>query len=63
VDEREIDAELGGLTPGQRIRKCRVMAHQARNLAQGANGELRTGYERIAATWEMLAEEIDRGTK
>jgi len=61
MDDREMMAELAGLTPGQQIRSCRGYAQEARQLAKSAEGELRSCYERLAAGWERMAHAIEQG--
>jgi len=52
--------EWVGLPPEERARQCRLMAAQARSLAQSASSpELKRSYSNIAAEWDELAQEIN----
>lgn len=53
------------LSATERRYRCRLMATEARKLAQDASGALRADYETIADDWDQLAADIERdgGTK
>ena len=55
--------EWQGLTNEERIRRCRLWAHEARKLAEGATPDLREAYLRIASQWQTLGEDIERDAK
>jgi hypothetical protein len=48
------------LTPEERVRCCRAMAMQAREVAAGAPPKIAAGFLRIAEQWLELADRIDR---
>jgi hypothetical protein len=49
------------LTTRERVRRCRLMAAQARALAvNGGAPELIRSYLRIADDWERLADDVER---
>jgi len=51
-------------TPEGRARQCRLMAAQARCLAESASSsDLKASYSKIAEEWETLEEDIDRKLK
>ena len=52
--------EWNGLTPQQRASRCRLMAGEARALADGAAADLKLSYLKIADDWMQLADEIER---
>jgi hypothetical protein len=54
--------EWKDLTAEQRARRCRFMAHEAETLAGGAPPDLALAYQRIAADWLTLADEIERNS-
>ena len=53
--------EWKSLTPQQRASRCRLMAGEARALAQEAAPDVKLSYLKIADDWIQLANEIERG--
>jgi len=51
--------EWKSLTPQQRANRCRLMAGEARALAEDAAPHLKPSYLKIAEYWMRLADEID----
>ena len=47
------------LSSAERIHRCRVMAHEARKLAESAAPPLKKSYMSIAGEWEVLAADIE----
>ena len=56
-------AEWKSLPLEQRVARCRLMAHQARWLAQTANNPIRQCYLSIAEHWDSLASEMQQEAK
>jgi hypothetical protein len=52
--------EWESLSIEQRVRRCRLMAEEARLLAEGAPEKLKEEYRAIAADWLQLAIAIAR---
>jgi hypothetical protein len=52
--------EWKGLTPAERVQRCRLWAHEASDLAVSADRTLKRHYLDIAHQWENLAREIER---
>jgi hypothetical protein len=52
--------EWKSLTPQQRASRCRLMAGEARALADGAAPDVKIFYLKIADDWMGLADEIER---
>jgi hypothetical protein len=52
--------EWNSLTPQQRASRCRLMAGEARDLAEGAAAHLKLSFLKIANEWMELADEIER---
>jgi hypothetical protein len=50
------------LSPVERTRRCRLMAEEARVLAQGAPLKMKGGYLMLAKNWLQLAREIEVST-
>ena len=49
------------LTKTEQVRRCRLMATQARALAEnGGSPDLIRSYLRIADDWDRLADEVER---
>jgi hypothetical protein len=53
--------EWKSLTPQQRVTRCRLMAGEARALADTTAPDTNLHYLKIADDWMRLAEEIERG--
>jgi len=51
--------EWTNLSNAERIEHCRAAAREAESQAQIAGLEKRDIYERLAAQWHMLAEEME----
>ena len=51
------------LTNEERVRRCRLMAGQARVLAERAPPQLKEGYLSISGEWLKLVAEIERTAK
>lgn len=49
------------LTPQQRASRCRLMAGEARALAEEAPPDVKLSYLKIADDWMQLADEMERG--
>jgi hypothetical protein len=50
------------LTLEERVRRCKLMAHEARSRAESASSaDLQEGYSKLAAEWLKLAAEIEHG--
>ena len=52
--------EWKSLTPQQRASRCRLMAEEARTLAEGAAPDVKLFYLKIADDWIQLADEVER---
>jgi hypothetical protein len=48
------------LTPAERVKRCRLWAREARELAASASADMQQPYLDIAGQWEHLAKEIER---
>jgi hypothetical protein len=47
--------------PDERVLRCKLMAREARSLAESASStDLQEAYSKIAAEWLELAAEIER---
>jgi hypothetical protein len=46
------------LSSAERVRQCRLMAEEARDLSEGASGEIRRGYMELSLSWDQLEDEI-----
>ena len=55
--------EWKNLSPENRARRCRLLAEEARALANGAPHHLADSYLRIADDWTELAIDIERAAK
>ena len=53
-------AEWVKLSPAERVKQCRRMADETRQLSKGASGELRRSYFELSVNWDHLADEIER---
>ena len=53
-------AEWRALTATERVRRCVLLAAEARTLAAEASPELAEGYLQLADEWTQLAEEIGK---
>jgi len=60
MDYRFKADEWQSLTPVQRARRCRLMAEEAQELANGAPPSVAEAYLRIAGEWLTLAKEIEQ---
>ena len=54
--------EWKSLTSQQMASRCRLMAGEARALADGAAPNVKLSYLKIADDWMRLADDIERGT-
>jgi hypothetical protein len=52
--------EWDTLTPGERVRRCRLWMAEAQKLADSASPELKQTYQNIADQWATVAREIER---
>ena len=52
--------EWKSLTPQQRASRCRLMAGEARAIADGAAPDVKFAYLKIADDWMRLSDEIER---
>jgi hypothetical protein len=52
--------EWATLSPSERARRCRLMAHEAQTLAAQTGGPMKDAYRSITDDWLTLAEEIER---
>jgi hypothetical protein len=52
--------EWKSLTPQQRASRCRLMAREARALADECAADVKLSYLKIADDWIQLADEIER---
>ena len=52
--------EWESLTPAQRAKRCRALAHECQLLADSAAPDLKGGYHDLSRQWAMLADEIER---
>jgi hypothetical protein len=60
MDYRFNAEEWATLSPLDRARRCRLMADEAKKMAQNAKGMMKDSYLSIAVDWEKLADEIER---
>lgn len=60
VEYRFEAKEWEQLTPTQKAQRCRLMAKQARAIADAAQPDLAPSYLRLAEDWQILALEIQR---
>jgi hypothetical protein len=60
MDYRFKAEEWKSLTPQQRASRCRLMAGEARALAEAAASDVKLLYLKIAEDWTQLADEIER---
>jgi len=51
--------EWNRIAPAERVRRCRLFAHQASVLAVSAGPNMERPYLDIAHDWEKLAEDIE----
>jgi hypothetical protein len=54
--------EWKNLSLSQTARRCQLMAEQALTRAEGAAGDVRESYTRIARDWMQLADDLERAT-
>jgi hypothetical protein len=54
-------AEWSELSAEDRVRRCRLMAEEARLLAERAPPSLKQSYAKIAQDWIQLAADIENG--
>jgi hypothetical protein len=48
------------LAPAERIRRCRILAHEAETLAQHSTQQMKMIYSDLAMQWKTLADEMQR---
>ena len=60
MDYRFNAEEWKGLSPQQQANRCRLMAGEARILAEESVSGEKLSYLKIADEWTRLAEEIER---
>jgi hypothetical protein len=60
VEFRFIIGEWGQLSPNERVRRCQLMAAEARLLAERAPPQLKERYLAIADVWLWLEAEVER---
>jgi hypothetical protein len=60
MDYRFNAQEWVTLSSSARARRCRLMADEAKKLAERAQGSMKDSYLSIAADWGKLADEIER---
>ena len=48
------------LSPAERIRRCRILAHEAETLADHSAEHMKAIYLELAMQWKNLAEEMER---
>ena len=46
------------LSSAERVRQCRLMAEEERELSKGVSGEMRRAYLELSLNWDHLADEI-----
>lgn len=63
MDYRFKAEEWESLTPEQRVRRCRLMADEAQELAKNAPTKVAEAYLRIAGEWLSLASEIEQAAR
>jgi len=52
--------EWRNLSLDERVKRCRLLAHEARALAQTASDSVRLSYVRLAEQWEALLIDMQR---
>jgi hypothetical protein len=60
VEYRFKSDEWQRLAPSERIYRCRLMAEEARRLAEHASAELKQGYLGLADQWSRLATDMEK---
>jgi hypothetical protein len=56
-------SEWVNLSPGERIKRCRILAYEASALGRAAaSTEMKRMYLQLAEDWQGLAQEIERET-
>jgi hypothetical protein len=55
--------EWAQLSPTERARRCKLMAEEARLLADNAPLPMKEGYLMLAKNWLQLASEIEASTQ
>ena len=60
MQKKSDECDWSGLTPEQRIARCRDAAKEADEYTQIAQPGLREEYKKLAAQWRRLAVEIER---
>jgi len=63
VDYRFKAEEWNALTPAERVRRCRLWAVEAQEIADKAPPKLAATYQDIADQWAKLGEEIEQHYK
>jgi hypothetical protein len=64
VEYRFNASEWVKLSPGERVKRCWILAHEATQLALTAEKkEIKRGYLELAAQRETLARNIERGER
>jgi hypothetical protein len=57
----EFDAESwNDMPPAERVRRCMMFAHEARQLATNAPADVRDAYADLSKQWLALAAEIEK---
>lgn len=59
MDYRFNAEEWARLTPTDRVKRCRLWAHEASALAASASQTMKRLYLDLAHQWERLAQEIE----
>jgi hypothetical protein len=55
--------EWVNLSPGERVKRCRIMAYEASELGlAAATPQMKRMYLELAQDWQRLAQEIERET-
>jgi hypothetical protein len=49
------------LSNAERVKRCRLLAHEASELALSSPTDLKREYLALAEQWELLAKAIERG--
>jgi hypothetical protein len=61
MDYRFNASEWVNLSPGERVKRCWIMAHEASELARGeTNRDMKRRYLELAEQWQQLAQEIQQ---
>jgi hypothetical protein len=60
MDRRFGADEWEGLTIAERIRRCAILAEEAKKLAETASASMRVHYLKLAEQWLELAHEMGR---